>query len=139
MAVLTPQQRNTLESSVKQARKISEIGAFNALKAMAINNPEPFTHMTADQRSLRNNLRSKARLLGDELPANGAQRVDNLSNELAYETWHKMLFAKFLEANDLLIHTASGVAVSMEDCEELAKDEQYLDKWDAAANYASKM
>lgn len=139
MAVLTPQQRNALESAVKQARKISEIGAFNALKAMAVNNPEPFTHMTAEQRSLRNNLRSKARLLGDELPANGAQRIDNLSYELAYETWHKMLFAKFLEANDLLIHTASGVAVSMEDCEELAKDEHFLDKWDAAANYASKM
>ncbi len=139
MAVLTPQQRNALESAVKQARKISEIGAFNALKAMAVNNPEPYTHMTAEQRSLRNNLRSKARLLGDELPANGAQRIDNLSNELAYETWHKMLFAKFLEANDLLIHTSSGVAVSMEDCEELAKDEQFLDKWDAAANYASKM
>jgi hypothetical protein len=139
MAVLTPQQRNRLESAVKQARKISEIGAFNALKAMAVNNPEPFTHMTAEQRSLRNNLRSKARLLGDELPANGAQRIDNLSNELAYETWHKMLFAKFLEANDLLIHTSSGVAVSMEDCEELAGAEGFLDKWDAAAIYASKM
>ena len=139
MAVLTPQQRNTLESAVKQARKIAEVGAFNALKAMAVNHPEPFTHMSAEQRSLRNSLRSKARLLGDELPANGAQRIDNLSYELAYETWHKMLFAKFLEANDLLIHTASGVSVSMEDCEELASDEGYLDKWDAAANYASKM
>ena len=139
MAVLTPQQRNTLETAVRQARKIAEVGAFNALKAMAVNHPEPFTHMSAEQRTLRNSLRSKARLLGDELPANGAQRIDNLSYELAYETWHKMLFAKFLEANDLLIHTASGVAVSMEDCEELASDEGYLDKWDAAANYASKM
>jgi hypothetical protein len=139
MAVLTPQQRNKLESAVKQARKIAELGAFNALKAMAINNPEPFSHMTPEQRSLRNSLRSKARLLGDELPATGAQRIDNLSYELAYETWHKMLFAKFLEANDLLIHTASGVAVTMEDCEELASDENFIDKWDAAANYASKM
>jgi hypothetical protein len=115
------------------------VGAFNALKAMAVNNPEPFSHMSAEQRTLRNNLRSKARLLGDELPASGAQRIDNLSYELAYETWHKMLFAKFLEANDLLIHTGSGFSVSMEDCEELAADEGYLDKWDAAANYASKM
>jgi len=139
MAVLTPQQRNTLESAVKQARKLSEFGAFNALKAMAVNHPEPFAHMSAEQRSLRNSLRSKARLLGDELPANGAQRIDNLSYELAYETWHKMLFAKFLEANDLLIHTGSGVSLSMEDCEELVADEGYLDKWDAAANYASKM
>jgi hypothetical protein len=139
MAVLTPQQRNTLETAVKQARKFAEVGAFNALKAMAVNNPEPFSHMAAEQRSLRNNLRSKARLLGDELPASGAQRIDNLSYELAYETWHKMLFAKFLEANNLLIHTASGVAVTMEDCEELASDENFIDKWDAAANYASKM
>lgn len=139
MAVLTPQQRNTLESAVKQARKLSELGAFNALKAMAVNHPEPFAHMSTEQRALRNSLRSKARLLGDELPSNGAQRIDNLSYELAYETWHKMLFAKFLEANDLLIHTVSGVTVSMEDCEELAADEGYLDKWDAAANYASKM
>jgi hypothetical protein len=139
MAVLSTQQRNSLETAVKQARKISEVGAFNALKAMAVDNHEPFSHMTADQRSLRNSLRSKARLLGDELQTGGSQRIDNLSYELAYETWHKMLFAKFLEANDLLIHTASGVAVSMEDCEELAKDEDFLDKWDAAANYASKM
>ena len=139
MAVLTTQQRNSLETAVKQARKISEIGSFNALKAMAVDNHEPFSHMTADQRSLRNSLRSKARLLGDELQAGGSQRIDNLSYELAYETWHKMLFAKFLEANDLLIHTDSGVAVSMEDCEELAKDDGFLDKWDAAANYASKM
>jgi hypothetical protein len=139
MAVLTPQQRNTLETAVKQARKFAEVGAFNALKAMAVNNPEPFSHMAAEQRTLRNNLRSKARLLGDELPASGAQRIDNLSYELAYETWHKMLFAKFLEANNLLIHTASGVAVTMEDCEELAGDENFIDKWDAAASYASKM
>ncbi|MFM1755920.1 MAG: hypothetical protein RL621_844, partial [Bacteroidota bacterium] len=139
MAVLTSQQRNVLEAAVKQARKVAEIGAFNALKAMAVNNAEPFSHMSAEQRTLRNSLRSKARLLGDELPASGAQRIDNLSYELAYETWHKMLFAKFLEANDLLIHTASSVAVSMEDCEELAQDEGFLDKWDAAANYASKM
>lgn len=139
MAVLTTQQRNSLETAVKQARKISEIGSFNALKAMAVDNHEPFSHMTADQRSLRNSLRSKARLLGDELQAGGSQRIDNLSYELAYETWHKMLFAKFLEANDLLIHTDSGVAVSMEDCEELAQDDGYLDKWDAAAYYASKM
>lgn len=139
MAVLTTQQRNALETAVKQARKISEVGAFNALKAMAVDNHEPFSHMTADHRSLRNSLRSKARLLGDELQASGSQRIDNLSYELAYETWHIMLFAKFLEANDLLIHTDSGVAVSMEDCEELAKDDGFLDKWDAAANYASKM
>jgi len=138
MAVLTPQQRNTLESAVKQARKAAEQGAFNALHAMAVDHPEPFVHMTPAQRKLRNSLRSKARLLGDVLPANGIQNIGHLSYELAYETWHKMLFAKFLEANSLLIHP-DGVAVTMEDCEELSKEEGFVDKWDAAANYASKM
>jgi hypothetical protein len=138
MAVLTPQQRNTLEAAVKQARKVAELGAFNALHGMAVDHSEPFAHMTPEQRNLRNSLRSKARLLGDVLPASGAQKIDHLSYELAYETWHKMLFAKFLEANGLLMHT-DGVAVTMEDCEELAKEEDFLDKWDAAANYASKM
>ncbi len=138
MAVLTPQQRNTLESAVKLARQVAELGAFNALHSMAVDYPEPFAHMNPAQRSLRNILRSKARLLGDALPANGAQEIDNLGYELAYETWHKMLFAKFLEVNDLLMHP-DGVAVTMEDCEELAGDEGFIDKWDAAANYAGKM
>jgi len=138
MAVLTQQQRNTLESAVKQARRVSEAGALNALKAFAVDNPEPFPHMNAEQRGLRNRLRSKARLLGDELPSSGQQQIDQLAYELAYEYWHKILFAKFLEANSMLIHP-DGVSVTMEECEELAKEEGYSDKWDLAASFASKM
>ena len=138
MPVLSPQQRTTLEKAVKEARKASEIGAFNALQASAVNHAEPFAHMTPEQRTLRNALRSKARLLGDELEPNGIQQISNLAYELAYETWHKMLFATFLEANDLLMHH-SGIAVTFADCEELSKEENYTDKWDAAAAYASKM
>ncbi|MEJ7828173.1 MAG: hypothetical protein WKF91_08260 [Segetibacter sp.] len=138
MPVLTTQQRNTLETAVKLARKLAEKGARNALTALAIDTPESFAHMTAEQRTLRNRLRNKARLLGDELPSSGHQQINHLSYELAYENWHKMLFAKFLEANNLLIHS-SGVAVTMEECEELAKEENFTDKWEAAATYASKM
>jgi hypothetical protein len=138
MAVLTQQQRNTLESAVKQARRVSEGGAWNALRAFAVDNPEPFAHMNPEQRGLRNRLRSKARLLGDELPSSGHQQIDQLSYELAYEYWHKILFAKFLEANGLLMHP-DGVSVTMEECEELAKEEGYSDKWDIAASFASKM
>lgn len=138
MPVLTPQQRNTLETAVKQARKIAEIGAFNALHGMAVDHLEPFPHMNVEQRKLHNSLRSKAKLLGDLLQENGVQKIERLTYELAYETWHKMLFAKFLEVNGLLMHP-DGVPVTMEDCEELAKDEGFVDKWNAAANYASKM
>lgn len=138
MAVLTPQQRNTLETAVKNARTAAEQGAFNALHSLGIDNTEPFVHLSAEERTLRNRLRSKGRLLGDELPATGTQNISQLSYELAYETWHKMLFARFLEANDLLMHP-DGVAVTLDDCEELAREENFVDKWDAAANYASRM
>jgi len=50
-----------------------------------------------------------------------------------------MLFAKFLECNGLLIHPEHGISVSIDDCEELAKEEGHSDKWTAAAHYASRM
>lgn len=138
MAVLTSQQRTTLENAVKKARNLSEIGAANALKAIGVQHREPFQHLSAEERKLRNQLRSKARLLGDTLEADGTQQIDKLAYELAYETWHKMLFACFLEANNLLMHP-DGVAVTLADCEELAPEEGYADKWEAAAAYASLM
>ena len=138
MSYLTSGQRGLLESGVKKARKVAEAGARNALQTLAVNSPEPFEHMSSEQRSLRNRLRSKGRLLGDELSTGGPQEIKHLSTELAYDYWHKMLFARFLEANGLLIHS-SGVAVSLEECEELAKEEGYADKWNAASHFASAM
>ncbi|MCX6225949.1 MAG: type II restriction endonuclease subunit M [Bacteroidia bacterium] len=83
-------------------------------------------------------MRSKGQLLGDDLTTGGNQEIGHLAYELAYEYWHKMLFAKFLEANNLLIHP-DGVPVTLGDCEELSSDEGFTDKWTAAAFYASKM
>ena len=139
MATLNSSQRSTLESAVINARKKSEKGAVNALKALAVDQAEPFSHMTPDQRILRNSLRVKARLLGDILQPDYKQDIDHLSYELAYEYWHKMLFAKFLESNGLLIHPSHGISVSLDECEEMAVEEGYPDKWTAAAFYASKM
>ncbi|MEY3195390.1 MAG: hypothetical protein RIQ78_1487, partial [Bacteroidota bacterium] len=138
MPVLTNTQRSTLEKTVIQARKMAETGARNALHALAVDEAEPYAHTTPDQRTLRNHLRNKARLLGDPLPDSGKQTITHLSYELAYEYWHKMLFAKFLEANALLMHP-DGVAVTMEECEEIAREEGHIDKWAAAAHYASRM
>lgn len=138
MEVLTSQQRTTLENAVKKARNLAETGAANALKAIGVQHREPFQHLNTEERKLRNQLRSKARLLGDTLEADGTQQIDKLAYELAYETWHKMLFARFLEANNLLMHP-DGVAVTLADCEELAPEEGYADKWEAAAAYASLM
>jgi hypothetical protein len=71
---------------------------------------------------------AKAKLLGDKPDEKGRTVIDHLNYELAYETWHKMLFAKFLEANGLLLYTVS-VTVTTEDCEELAKEDGFVDKW----------
>jgi len=139
MAVLTAQQRNILERAVIKARNTAETGALNILKNLAVDQPEPFAHQSAEQRALRNRLRAKARLLGDEKLANGGHAIQNLSYELAYEYWHKLLFARFLEANNLLMHPTMDVAVTLEELEELAPEEGFIDKWEAAAAYASKM
>ena len=50
-----------------------------------------------------------------------------------------MLFARFLEENNLLIAVEWGeISVSLKDCEELGKDEG-LDKWAMAARFAHQM
>lgn len=138
MPVLTSSQRSTLEKAVKVARTSAEKGAINALKSLAVDQAEPFGHMSPEQRTLRNRLRQKGRLLGDTLEQTGTQSLHKISYELAYETWHKMLFAKFLEVNHLLMHS-DGVAVTLADCEELAAEEGHANKWETAMHYASLM
>jgi hypothetical protein len=138
MPALTSIQRAALEKTVTAARRHAETGARNALKALAVDQPEPYAHTDAGQRALRNRLRAKARLLGDALQPTGHQGIDRLAYELAYEYWHRMLFARFLEANHLLMHPG-GVAVTMDECAELAPEEDYPDKWAAATAYASRM
>lgn len=139
MPVLNSTQRSLLEKAVIKARRLSVRGAFNSLKAFAVDHKEPYSHMSAEERELRNKLRSKARLLGDNTTVDGGHTIDKLAYELAYEFWHQMLFAKFLEANGLLIHPEHEIAVSLEECEELGPEEGFEDKWEAAASYASKM
>jgi len=64
--------------------------------------------------------------------------MDRLAHEVAFEHWHRMLFARFLAENGLLIHSEHRVAVSIEDCIDLAK-EQGQDPWALAASFAQNM
>ena len=139
MSVLDSTQRSHLEKAVIKARRLSVRGAYNSLKAFAVDHKEPYSHMNAEERELRIQLRSKARLMGDNTTADGGHTIEKLAYELAYEYWHQMLFAKFLEANGLLVHPGHCISVSLEECEELAPEEGFDNKWQAAANYASKM
>ena len=137
MQALSSTLRSQLERTVIEARDRSEEGAWMALERLAVNKAEPLSHMTAEQRELRVKLRAKGRQLGDKRQQNGEQEIDRLLSECAYEYWHEMLFARFLAENQLLMHP-DGVAVTLEECEELAAEEG-TNGWTLAARYASRM
>ena len=95
--------------------------------------------MAAHERVLRRRLRAHGRQLGDRRdPRTGAQGITRLAHEVAYEHWHRMLFARFLAENQLLIEPDSGVAVSLDECEELAR-ERAQDSWALAGTFAQRM
>jgi hypothetical protein len=90
--------------------------------------------MGVEQRNLRNKLRAHARQLGDRQDAKGQLAIAHLAQKCAYEHWHRMLFARFLAENNLLIEPDMGVAVSLEECKELAKDAK-TNLWALAGRY----
>ena len=138
MPALHEKLRKQLEKTVIAARDIAEDAAREALKGLAVDQAKPFDHMTTEERELRKKLRAKARQLGDRRNSDKRQAIDHLAVECAYEHWHRMLFARFLAENHLLIHDEEGVPVSLEECEELAKDDG-IDGWTLAARFASRM
>jgi hypothetical protein len=138
MPPLDPQLRRRLENTVVAARGEAEAGARAALEALAVAHHEPYTHMKPEARALRNHLRARARQLGDVQSAKGELGIDHLAHECAYEHWHRMLFARFLAENNLLIDPDSKVAVSLAECEELAKEEG-VNTWEMAARFAQAM
>ena len=108
MPTLASELRNKLERVVIEARDVAEAGARAALEALAVHYRETYPHMKSAQRELRNHLRARARQLGDRrLPKPDSSgkdhEIDHLAGECAYEHWHRMLFARFLAENGLLI------------------------------------
>ena len=139
MKTLSTEFRRQLERTVIEARDVAETGARVALEAIAVHHHEFYEHMAAGQRTLSRRLRAHARQLGDRRDtSSGGHGINHLVHECAYEHWHGMLFARFLAENDLLIEPAMGVAISLEECEELAKEEG-VDKWELAARFAHHM
>ncbi|MGC9454630.1 MAG: SAM-dependent DNA methyltransferase, partial [Phycisphaerae bacterium] len=138
MPTLASDLRNKLERVVIEARDVAEAGARAALEALAVHHYEPYKHMQPEQRQLRNHLRARARQLGDRQDRTGRLTIDHLVTECAYEHWHRMLFARFLAENDLLIEPEMGVAMSLSEAEELAK-EQGEDVWVFASRCAQRM
>ena len=139
MPALASDLRKTLEATVVKARDKAEGGARDALTALAVDASEPFGSMGDEERRLRNRLRARGRQLGDQRdPQKGTQSIERLVREMAYEHWHRMLFARFLAENQLLIEPSSGVSISLDECEELAAEEG-TDLWGLAAQFAQEM
>ena len=140
MAVLHTQLRKDLENTVKAARRAAETAVKAALEWLTVASTEPGTHLSVDERLLRNRLRAHGRQLGDGRDLmTGIQAINRLIHECAYEHWHRMLFARFLAENHLLIHDKEGMPVTLAECDELAADEGAPDGWTLAARYAARM
>ena len=128
--------RNQLDRTVRKARPVAEQAAEAALEQLGVGEESAPSYLNDGQRALRRRLRAHARSLGDPLQE-GAQSITRLISEIAYEHWHRMLFARFLAENELLMY--DGVAVTLEECEELAEEEGHPSGWALAAQLASTM
>ena len=110
------------------------------MKKWAVDACEPYPHFDVAAKEQRNRLRARGRQAGDLRRADKTQSIDQLTQELAYEYWHRMLFARFLAENHLLMHP-DGVAVSLEECDALAPaaEPPAANGFVLAARYASTM
>ena len=133
--------RNRLEKTIKDARDIAEAAARAALEQLGVGEAQPFTHLSENERELRRKLRIHGRQLGDERNANGLQDISRLVEEVAYEHWHRMLFARFLAENNLLMYPDPDepVAITLAECDDLVTDEGAANGWELAARFAAHM
>ncbi len=135
--------RKQLEDTVREARETAEPAARAALEQLGVGEAAPYNYLTDPERELRRKLRAHGRQLGDLRDAKKAetQEIDRLIEEVAYEHWHRMLFARFLAENNLLMYPDPDepVAVTLEECEELAADEGAKNGWELASRFAARM
>ena len=141
MQPLEKSLRNRLERTVTDARTTAETAAKAALDQLGVGVAAPFPHLSEDERELRRKLRVHGRQLGDTLNGGKVRTMDRLVEEVAYEHWHRMLFARFLAENDLLMYPdpTSPVAVTLQECGDLAADEGAANGWELASRFAARM
>lgn len=139
--------RRALETTIVKARDIAEQAATQAVKRLGVGDTKPADYLNDEQRKLRIRLRAHSRQLGDNKDANGQQSIRKLVTEVAYEHWHRMLFARFLEQNNLLMYD-EHTQLTLAECNELVQDpdvarderERHCQSgWELAGVLASKM
>lgn len=136
--------RSQLEATVKSAREMAEKGARAALAQLGVSEGRVPDYLDEPQRILRRRLRAHGRALGDKKANDDTQALQHLVWEVAYEHWHRMLFARFLAENGLLLWEP-GAAVSLDDCEALVQEADPAmnlgakTKWELAGKLAARM
>ena len=144
MTTLHKPLRAQLENAVKSARDVAERGARAALSQLAVAEAKAPDYLTEELKSLRRRLRAHGRALGDAKASDDTQALHHLVWEVAYEHWHRMLFARFLAENGLLLWEP-GAAVSLDDCEALTQESDpsmnlgAKTKWELAGKLAARM
>ncbi len=133
--------RGKLERTVREAREIAEAAARASLEQLGVSEINPPSHLNEDERKLRVKLRAHGRQLGDDRDSYGQQETLRLVEEVAYQHWHRMLFARFLAENNLLMYPdpVEPIPVTLEECEDLATEEGAKNGWELAARFAAKM
>lgn len=114
--------------AARRAAESASRAALDGLGVFADRRPE---HLDSDRAALRVGLRAKWRQLGSDR--------DLLVAECAYEQWHRLLFARFLAENKLLLHPRYKAPVTLADCEELAAELGEPDAWSVAARFAAEI
>jgi hypothetical protein len=120
--------RTQLENTIQNAREAAEKAVQTALDRLGVAQEPAPAYLDSDEKTLRNRLRAHAEALGGDL---------KLRREIAYEHWHRMLFARFLAESNLLIHPEFKAPVSLAECAELAKETGVRSPWVLAGHYAS--
>lgn len=139
ITVLNTTQRRFLDAQTQRARAAAQRAAADSLHALAVGEPSRPAYLSDEQNKLRLSLRDKARQLGDDTSQAGAP-LTNLIHDVAYEQWHRLLFARFLEVNGLLRHPEyHDISLSLDDCGDLASDLSEPDAWAVAARFASEI
>ena len=134
MRALSSPLRKQLEGSVLVARRAAESASQAAVAGLGVFESEKPGHLDAERAALRNGLRQKWRQLGGDEEAKAL-----LVAECAYEQWHRLLFARFLAENGLLLHPLYKAPVTLGDCDELAAELGEPDGWSVAARFAAEI
>lgn len=135
--------RTQLENTVKAARDVAEKAGRAALVQLAVSEAKAPDYLSTEQKALRRSLRAHGRALGDVKHADDTQGLQHLMWEVAYEHWHRMLFARFLAENSLLMWEP-GAAVSLEDCRDMVDNHPDMamgakSHWELAGKLAARM